>query len=82
MFVFVLGWLAQHRNGWVVLAVGAALLIAGIAVFLAGFTTDQPLITRVGVFITGLAVVFAMPAVRARHSRVRKNPGREAISQS
>jgi uncharacterized membrane protein len=81
MFVFVLGWLAQHRKGWVVLATGTALLAAGIAVFLAGFTTHQPLISRVGVFITGLAIVFAVLAVRARHSRVRKNPGREALSQ-
>ncbi len=82
MFVLVLGWLAQHRNDWVVLATGAALLTAGIAVFLAGFTTRQPLISRAGVFITGLAVVFAVLAVRARHSRVRKNPDREAFSQS
>jgi uncharacterized membrane protein len=82
MFVFVLGWLAQHRKGWVVLATGTALLAAGIAVFLAGFTTHQPLISRVGVFITGLAVVFAVLAVRARHSQVRKNPGREDFSQS
>lgn len=82
MFVFVLGWLAQHRKGWVVLAAGAGLLAAGIAVFLAGFTAHQPLVSRVGVVITGLAVVFAVLAVRARHSRVRKNPGREALSQS
>jgi uncharacterized membrane protein HdeD (DUF308 family) len=82
MFVFVLGWLAQHRKGWVVLASGAALLAAGIAVFLTGFTTHQPLISRVGVFITGLAVVFAVLAVRARRSRVRNSPGREALSQS
>ena len=78
MFVFALGWLAQHRKGWVVLATGAALLAAGIGVFLAGFTTHQPLISRVGVFVTGLAVVFAVLAVRARRSRVGKNPGREA----
>ena len=51
MFVFVLGWLAQHRKGWVVLAAGTGLLAAGIATFLAGFTTHQPLISRVGVFI-------------------------------
>ena len=82
MFVFVLGWLAQDRRGWVVLATGAALTAAGIAVFLAGFTVHQPLVSRVGVFITGLAVVFAVLAVRARHSRVRKEPGREAVSQS
>ena len=81
MFVLVLGWLAQDRKGWVVLATGTALLAAGIAVFLAGFTTHQPLISRVGVFITGLAVVFAVLAVRARHSRVRKNPGRETLGQ-
>lgn len=81
MFVFVLGWLAQHRKGWVVLATGAALLAAGITVFLAGFTTHQPLISRVGVFITGLAVAFAVLAVRTRHSRVRKNPGREALGE-
>lgn len=61
------------------LATGAALLAAGIGVFLAGFTTHQPLISRAGVFVTGLAVVFAVLAVRVRHSRVRKNPGREAL---
>jgi peptidoglycan/LPS O-acetylase OafA/YrhL len=76
MFVFILGWLARHRNGWVVLATGTALLGAGITVFLAGFSTHQPLISRAGVFITGLAVVFAALAVRARRSRVHKNPGR------
>jgi len=82
MFVVVLGWLAQHRKGWVVLATGTALLAAGIAVFLAGFTAHQPLISRVGVFITVLAVVFAVLAVRARRSRAAGNPGREALSQS
>jgi hypothetical protein len=46
MFVLVLGWLAQHRNGWVVLATGTALTATGIAIFLAGFTTHQPLISR------------------------------------
>lgn len=74
MFVFVLGWLAQHRKAWVVLATGAAILAAGIAVFLAGFTTHQPLISRVGVFITALAVVFAVLAARARHSRHPQAP--------
>jgi hypothetical protein len=82
MFVFVLGWLARHRKGWVVLATGAAFTAAGIAVFLAGLTAHQPLVSRVGVFITGLAVVFAALAVRARHSRVRKDLGGEAVSQS
>jgi hypothetical protein len=78
MFVFVLGWLAGHRKGWVVLATGTALTAAGIGVFLAGFTTHQPLISRAGVLITVLAVVFAAFAVRARHSRARENPGPEA----
>jgi len=82
MLVLVLGWLAQHRKGWVVLATGTALAAAGIGIFLAGFTAHQPLISRAGVLITGLAVVFAALAVRARHSRVRENPGREALSQS
>jgi hypothetical protein len=31
MFVLVLGWLAQHRKGWVVLATGTALTAAGVA---------------------------------------------------
>jgi hypothetical protein len=48
----------------------------------ASFTTHQPLISRVGVFMTGLAIVFAVLAVRARHLQVRKNPGSEALSQS
>jgi uncharacterized membrane protein len=82
MFVLVLGWLAQHRKGWVVLATGTALTAAGIGIFLAGFSTHQPLISRAGVLITGLAVVFAALAVRARHSRVRENPGREALGRS
>lgn len=81
MFVLVLGWLAQHRKGWVVLAAGTALTVAGIGIFLAGFTTHQPLISRAGVLITGLAVVFAALAVRARHSRVREDQGREALGQ-
>ena len=46
MFVLVLGWLAQHHKGWVVLATGTALTAAGIAIFLAGFTAHQPLISR------------------------------------
>ena len=82
MFVLMLGWLAQHRKGWVVLATGTALTAAGIGVFLAGFTTHQPLISRVGILITGLAVAFAALAVRARHTRVRENPGREALGRS
>ncbi len=82
MFVFVLGWLAGHRNGWVVLATGAALLAAGVAVFLAGFTAHQPLISRAGVLITLLAVIFAGLAVRARHSQMRQRRGREALGQS
>jgi uncharacterized membrane protein len=82
MFVLMLGWLAQHRKGWVLLATGTALTAAGIGVFLAGFTTHQPLISRAGVLVTGLAVVFAALAVRARHSRVRANPGREALGRS
>jgi uncharacterized membrane protein len=82
MFVFMLGWLAQHRKGWVVLATGTALLAAGIAVFLAGFTTHQPLISRVGVLITGLAIAFAALAARARHSRLRENQSPEALTQT
>ena len=65
MLVLVPGWLAQHRKGWVVLATETALLAAGITVSLAGFTSHQPLMSRVGVLITGLAVVFATLAVRA-----------------
>jgi len=82
MFVLALGWLAQHHKGWVVLATGTALTAAGIGVFLAGFTAHQPLISRAGVFITLLAVIFAALAVRARHLRVRKSPDREALGQS
>ena len=82
MFVLVLGWLAQHRKGWVVLATGTALTAAGIGVFLTGFTTHQPLISRAGVLITLLAIIFAALAVRARHSRIRKSPGREALGQN
>ena len=81
MFVFVLGWLAGHRKGWVVLATGTALAAAGIGVFVAGFITRQPLISRAGVLITFLAVAFAALAVRARHSRVRENPGSEAAGE-
>ena len=75
MFVLVLGWLAQHHKGWVVLATGTALMAAGVAIFLAGFTTHQPLISRAGALITLLAVIFGVLAIRARHSRVRKRPG-------
>jgi uncharacterized membrane protein len=71
MFVIILGWLAQHHKGWVVLATGAALTAAGIAIFLAGFTTHQPLISRAGVLVTLAAIIFAVLAIRARHSRHR-----------
>lgn len=46
--------------------------------FVFGFTSHQPLISRVGVFITGMAVILAVLAVRARHSRIRTNAEREA----
>ena len=82
MFVLVLGWLAQHRKGWVVLATGTALTAAGIATFLTGLTTHQPLISRAGVLITLLAIIFAAVAVRARHSRTGKSPGREDDGQN
>lgn len=73
MFVLVLGWLAQHRKGWVVLATGTALAATGIAIFLVGFSVHQPLISRVGVLITGLAIIFAVLAARAWHSRIHTN---------
>jgi uncharacterized membrane protein len=87
MLVLVLGWLARHRKGRVVLAAGTALTAAGIGIFLAGFTTHQPLVTRAGVLITGLAVAFAALAVRARHSRTRadqhhEDQRHEALGQS
>ena len=79
MFIFVLGWLAQYRKGWVVLATGTALIASGIGIFLAGFTSHQPLISRAGVLITLVAVIFAALAVRARRSGVPGNPGRAAL---
>lgn len=75
MFVFVLAWLARRQKRWVVLAAGTA-LAAGIGIFIAGFITHQPLISRAGVLITIGAVFFAVSAVRTRHSRARKDPGR------
>ena len=66
MFVLVLGWLAQHHKGWVVLATGTALTTAGIGIFLGGFATHQPLISRAGVLITLLAIIFAVLAIRGR----------------
>ena len=74
MFILMLGWLAQHRKGWVVLATGTALFASGIGIFVAGFTSNQPLISRVGVLIVLVAVIFAVLAVGARRSRTRKNP--------
>ena len=68
MFVFVLAWLARHQKRWVVLAAGTALTAAGIGIFVAGFTTHQPLISRVGVLITIGAIFFAVSAICARHS--------------
>jgi hypothetical protein len=82
MFVLVLGSLAWNRKGWVVLATGTALTAAGIGIFLAGITIHQPLISRAGVLVTLLAVIFAVLAVRARRSRVRNGPGREAPGQT
>jgi len=69
MFILALGWLAQYRKGWVVLATGTALIASGIGIFLAGFASHQPLITRVGVLVTLVALIFAALAVRARRSR-------------
>jgi uncharacterized membrane protein HdeD (DUF308 family) len=82
MFVFVLAWLAQHQKRWVVLAAGTALTVAGIGIFIAGFTTHQPLISRVGVLITIGAIFFAVSAIRTRHSRAGKEPGHEALGHS
>lgn len=82
MFVFVLAWLAQHQKRWVVLTAGAALTAAGIGIFAAGFTTHQPLISRVGVLITIVATFFAVSAVRTRHPRARKGPSHETLGQS
>jgi uncharacterized membrane protein YhaH (DUF805 family) len=81
MFIVVLGWLVQHRKGWVVLATGTALTASGAGIFLAGFASHQPLISRAGVLITLVAVIFAALAVRARRSRVRGNPGRAALGE-
>jgi hypothetical protein len=46
LFVFVFAWLAQHHKPWVVLTAGTALLVAGIGIFAAGFSTHPPLISR------------------------------------
>jgi peptidoglycan/LPS O-acetylase OafA/YrhL len=85
MLVLVLGWLAWNRKGWVVLATGTALTAAGIGIFLAGITIHQPLISRAGVLVTLLAVIFAVLAVRSRRSRrsrVRNGPCREVPGQT
>ena len=82
MFVLVFAWLAQHHKRWVALATGTALAVAAVGVFLAGFTSHQPLISRVGVLITIGAIFFAVSAIRTRHSRARKDPGREALGHS
>jgi uncharacterized membrane protein HdeD (DUF308 family) len=79
--VFVLAWLARHQKRWVVLAAGTALSAAGIGIFVAGFTTHQPLISRVGVLITIGAIFFAVSAIRTRHSRARKDPSHESPGQ-
>jgi uncharacterized membrane protein HdeD (DUF308 family) len=82
VFVLVLAWLAQHQKRWVVLAAGTALTAAGIGILIAGFTTHQPLISRVGVLITIGAIFFAVSAIRIRHSRARKDPSHEALGHS
>ena len=82
MFIFVLGWLAHHRKGWVVLATGTALIAAGLASSSWALPRHQPLISRAGVLITLVAVIFAALAVRTRHARVRDNPGRAALGES
>jgi uncharacterized membrane protein HdeD (DUF308 family) len=82
MFVFALAWLAQHQKRWVVLVAGTALTAAGIGNFVAGFSTHQPLISRVGVLITIGAIFFAVSAIRTRHSRAPKDPGHEALGHS
>ncbi len=82
MFVFAFAWLAQHQKRSVVLAAGTALTAAGIGIFVAGFSTHQPLIARVGVFITIGAMLFAVSAIRTRYSRARKDPSHEALGHS
>ncbi len=77
MFVFVFAWLAQHHKPRVVLTAGTALLVAGIGIFAAGFSTHQPLISRFGALITIAAIIFAVFAIRTRHSRARKNEGQK-----
>lgn len=47
--------LARHKNGWVVLACGAALTAAGIGVVFTGISARQPAIPRIG-FLILLAV--------------------------
>lgn len=78
MFVFALAWLAQHQKRWAVLAAGTALTAAGTGIFVAGFSTHQPLISRTGVLTTIAAIFFAVSAIRTRHSRARNDPAHEA----
>jgi drug/metabolite transporter (DMT)-like permease len=82
MFVLVFGWLAQHRNGWVVLAAGTVLIASGIGISLAGFASHEPLITRIGALMILGALIFAARAVRARRSLARENPGRATLGES
>ena len=72
----------RHQKRWVVLAAGTALTAAGTGIFIAGFTTHQPLISRAGVLITIGAIFFAVSAIRTRHSRARKDPGHETLGHT
>jgi hypothetical protein len=47
------------------------LTASGIGIFLAGISAHQPLVSRVGVLVTLMAVIFAILAIRTRRSRVR-----------
>jgi hypothetical protein len=58
----------------VVLATEIALLASAAGLFLAGFTSHQPLISRIGILIALAAVAFAALAIRARRSRARQTP--------
>ena len=70
MFVLVFAWLAQRHKRWVALATGTALAVAAVGVFLAGFTSHQPLTSRVGVLLAIAAIGYAAIAIRSRRSQL------------
>jgi uncharacterized membrane protein YadS len=60
---------AHHPNRWVVLGVGVALVGTAIGVAAVGISTHQPAVTRIGVLLMLVSIVYAVLIIRGRRAR-------------